>query len=187
MTYYTTNSVPPYIPDQNQDGELPGVNEPYLEWVASFSARSGFESLISFIDYLLGLDHPPTVITTSYGDDEQTVISLVLMTTLTLIRPSITGPPSTLSLLVVSTAFAHMQPRTMPTRCVGDSQNSGPGSWSHLILLIATSSLSTEVFLFYLVLETKVWAPTISQYVFPALRTTSSSLFLADMYCQYRK
>ncbi|KAJ7921462.1 tripeptidyl peptidase A [Mycena leptocephala] len=56
MTYYTTNSVPPYIPDQNQDGELPGVNEPYLD----------------FIDYLLGLDHPPTVITTSYGDDEQT-------------------------------------------------------------------------------------------------------------------
>ncbi|KAF8188541.1 tripeptidyl peptidase Sed3 [Mycena galopus ATCC 62051] len=57
MTYYTTNSVPPYIPDQNQDGEQPGVNEPYLD----------------FIDYLLGLDDPPTVITTSYGDDEQTV------------------------------------------------------------------------------------------------------------------
>ncbi|KAJ7033466.1 subtilisin-like protein [Mycena alexandri] len=57
ITYYTTNSVPPYIPDQNQDGELPGVNEPYLD----------------FIDYLLGLDEPPTVITTSYGDDEQTV------------------------------------------------------------------------------------------------------------------
>jgi hypothetical protein len=31
MTYYSTSSVPPYIPDQNQDGELPGVNEPYLE------------------------------------------------------------------------------------------------------------------------------------------------------------
>ncbi|KAJ7465954.1 tripeptidyl peptidase A [Mycena latifolia] len=57
MTYYTTNSVPPYIPDQNQDGEQPGVNEPYLD----------------FIDYILGLDNPPTVITTSYGDDEQTV------------------------------------------------------------------------------------------------------------------
>ncbi|KAJ7796535.1 peptidase S8/S53 domain-containing protein [Mycena olivaceomarginata] len=56
MTYYSTSSVPPYIPDQNQDGELPGVNEPYLD----------------FIDYLLGLDEPPTVITTSYGDDEQT-------------------------------------------------------------------------------------------------------------------
>ncbi|KAF8178368.1 peptidase S8/S53 domain-containing protein [Mycena galopus ATCC 62051] len=55
MTYYATNSVPPYIPDQNQ--EQPGVNEPYLD----------------FIDYLLGLDDPPTVITTSYGDDEQTV------------------------------------------------------------------------------------------------------------------
>ncbi|KAF8200407.1 peptidase S8/S53 domain-containing protein [Mycena galopus ATCC 62051] len=54
---YTTNSVPPYIPDQNQDGEQPGVNEPYLD----------------FIDYLLGLDDPPTGITTSYGDDEQTV------------------------------------------------------------------------------------------------------------------
>ncbi|KAJ7032705.1 subtilisin-like protein [Mycena alexandri] len=57
LTYYTTNSVPPYIPDQNQDGEAPGVNEPYLD----------------FINYLLGLDEPPTVITTSYGDDEQTV------------------------------------------------------------------------------------------------------------------
>ncbi|KAJ7350888.1 tripeptidyl peptidase A [Mycena albidolilacea] len=57
MTYYSTSSVPPYIPDQNQDGELPGVNEPYLD----------------FIDYLLGLDELPTVITTSYGDDEQTV------------------------------------------------------------------------------------------------------------------
>ncbi|KAJ7503167.1 tripeptidyl peptidase A [Mycena galericulata] len=57
MTYYTTNSVPPYIPDQNQDGEQPGVNEPYLD----------------FIDYIMALDNPPTVITTSYGDDEQTV------------------------------------------------------------------------------------------------------------------
>ncbi|KAJ7750059.1 tripeptidyl peptidase A [Mycena maculata] len=57
MTYYITNSVPPYIPDQNQDGEQPGVNEPYLD----------------FIDYVLALDDPPTVITTSYGDDEQTV------------------------------------------------------------------------------------------------------------------
>ncbi|KAJ7658518.1 peptidase S8/S53 domain-containing protein [Mycena rosella] len=57
MTYYTTNSVPPYIPDENQDGEVPGVNEPYLD----------------FIDHILGLDNPPTVITTSYGDDEQTV------------------------------------------------------------------------------------------------------------------
>ncbi|KAJ7252395.1 peptidase S8/S53 domain-containing protein [Mycena haematopus] len=57
MTYYSTNSVPPYIPDQNQDGEQPGVNEPYLD----------------FINYVLGLDDPPTVITTSYGDDEQTV------------------------------------------------------------------------------------------------------------------
>ncbi|KAJ7826871.1 tripeptidyl peptidase A [Mycena olivaceomarginata] len=56
MTYYSTSSVPPYIPDQNQDGEQPGVNEPYLD----------------FIDYLLGLDELPTVITTSYGDDEQT-------------------------------------------------------------------------------------------------------------------
>ncbi|KAJ7503166.1 tripeptidyl peptidase A [Mycena galericulata] len=57
MTYYTTNSVPPYIPDQNQDGFFPGVNEPYLD----------------FIDYIMALDNPPTVITTSYGDDEQTV------------------------------------------------------------------------------------------------------------------
>ncbi|KAJ7292723.1 tripeptidyl peptidase A [Mycena rebaudengoi] len=57
MTYYTANSVPPYIPDQNQDGERPCVNEPYLD----------------FIDYILSQDNPPTVITTSYGDDEQTV------------------------------------------------------------------------------------------------------------------
>ncbi|KAJ6611489.1 tripeptidyl peptidase A [Mycena sp. CBHHK59/15] len=59
MTYYTTNSVPPYIPDQNQDGEVPGVNEPYLQ----------------FIEHLLDLDDAnlPTVVTTSYGDDEQTV------------------------------------------------------------------------------------------------------------------
>ncbi|KAJ7496654.1 tripeptidyl peptidase A [Mycena latifolia] len=57
MTYYTANSVPPYIPDQNQDGEAPGVNEPYLD----------------FIDHILGLESPPTVITTSYGDDERTV------------------------------------------------------------------------------------------------------------------
>ncbi|KAJ7188899.1 tripeptidyl peptidase A, partial [Mycena filopes] len=57
MTYYTTNSVPPYIPDENQDGERPGVNEPYLD----------------FINHLLALDEPPTVVTTSYGDDEQTV------------------------------------------------------------------------------------------------------------------
>ncbi|KAK7057801.1 Tripeptidyl peptidase A [Favolaschia claudopus] len=57
MTYYTTNTVPPYIPDQNQDGEMPGTNEPYLD----------------FINYILTLEHPPTVITTSYGDDEQTV------------------------------------------------------------------------------------------------------------------
>ncbi|KAJ6593294.1 peptidase S8/S53 domain-containing protein [Mycena capillaripes] len=57
MTYYTANSIPPYIPDQNQDSEGPGVNEPYLD----------------FIDYLLGLDVPPTVVTISYGDDEQTV------------------------------------------------------------------------------------------------------------------
>ncbi|KAJ7189045.1 tripeptidyl peptidase A [Mycena filopes] len=57
LTYYSTNSIPPYIPDQNQDGERPGMNEPYLD----------------FIDHLLGLEDPPTVITTSYGDDEQTV------------------------------------------------------------------------------------------------------------------
>ncbi|KAJ7163455.1 tripeptidyl peptidase A [Mycena crocata] len=57
MTYYTTNSVAPYIPDQQQDGDQPGRNEPYLD----------------FIDYILNLDDPPTVITTSYGDDEQTV------------------------------------------------------------------------------------------------------------------
>ncbi|KAJ7146911.1 peptidase S8/S53 domain-containing protein [Mycena epipterygia] len=63
MTYYVTNSVPPYIPDENQDGEVPGVNEPYLD----------------FIDYILALDNPPTVITTSYGDDEQTVRNFILV------------------------------------------------------------------------------------------------------------
>ncbi|KAJ7655598.1 tripeptidyl peptidase A [Mycena polygramma] len=58
MTYFTANSIPPYIPDQNQDGiGSGGVNEPYLD----------------FIDYILGLDKPPTVITISYADDEQTV------------------------------------------------------------------------------------------------------------------
>ncbi|KAF7289272.1 Tripeptidyl peptidase A [Mycena indigotica] len=57
MTYYTANSIPPYIPDQNQDGEIPGQNEPYLQ----------------LIDHILALDNPPSVITTSYGDDEQTV------------------------------------------------------------------------------------------------------------------
>ncbi|KAJ7292722.1 tripeptidyl peptidase A [Mycena rebaudengoi] len=57
MTYYTANSIPPYIPDQFQDGQVPGRNEPYLD----------------FIDYILSEENPPTVITTSYGDDEQTV------------------------------------------------------------------------------------------------------------------
>ncbi|KAJ6491657.1 peptidase S8/S53 domain-containing protein [Mycena vitilis] len=58
MTYFPTNSIPPHIPDQNQDGiGSGGVNEPYLD----------------FIDYVLGLDKPPTVITISYADDEQTV------------------------------------------------------------------------------------------------------------------
>nr|GAT51485.1 tripeptidyl peptidase A [Mycena chlorophos] len=57
MTFFTDNSIPPYIPDANQDGDLPGQNEPYLE----------------FIDYVLKMDDPPTVITTSYGDDEETV------------------------------------------------------------------------------------------------------------------
>ncbi|KAF7290096.1 Tripeptidyl peptidase A [Mycena chlorophos] len=57
MTYFTDNSIPPYIPDANQDSVMPGRNEPYLE----------------FIDYVLTMDDPPTVISTAYGDDEQTV------------------------------------------------------------------------------------------------------------------
>ncbi|KAF7290075.1 Tripeptidyl peptidase A [Mycena chlorophos] len=57
MTFFTDQSIPPYIPDENQDGEQPGRNEPYLE----------------FIDTIMAMDDPPTVITTSYGDDEQTV------------------------------------------------------------------------------------------------------------------
>lgn len=59
MTYYTANSIPPYIPDANQDSEIPGRNEPYLD----------------LIDYLLNLTDAelPKVLTTSYGDDEQTV------------------------------------------------------------------------------------------------------------------
>ncbi|KAK7057811.1 Tripeptidyl peptidase A [Favolaschia claudopus] len=58
MTYYTTNSVPPAVPDPNSGDEDPGfnLNEPYLD----------------FINYILTLEHPPTVITTSYGDTEQT-------------------------------------------------------------------------------------------------------------------
>jgi hypothetical protein len=33
--------------------------------------------IYSFIDYILSEENPPTVITTSYGDDEQTVSSIL--------------------------------------------------------------------------------------------------------------
>ncbi|KAJ7647839.1 tripeptidyl peptidase A [Roridomyces roridus] len=64
MTYYTTNSIPPSL---GEDGDPPGINEPYL----------------NFIDYIMGLDDPPTVITTSYGDD---VRSFVQISWITLLR-----------------------------------------------------------------------------------------------------
>jgi tripeptidyl-peptidase-1 len=55
VTAYTTGGEPPYIPDEAA-GDPPG-NEPYLAWVT----------------YALGQKNPPQVISTSYGDDEQTV------------------------------------------------------------------------------------------------------------------
>jgi tripeptidyl-peptidase-1 len=55
VTAYSTGGVPPEIPDAGA-GDPPG-NEPYLTW----------------INYVLSQPFLPQVISTSYGDDEQTV------------------------------------------------------------------------------------------------------------------
>ncbi|KAG9083035.1 hypothetical protein FRC06_004718 [Ceratobasidium sp. 370] len=52
--FYSTGGSPPYIPD---DSTPTNTNEPYLEWVG----------------YMLNKTTLPNTITTSYGDDEQTV------------------------------------------------------------------------------------------------------------------
>jgi len=54
VTAYSTGGSPPYCPDPNTPTN---TNEPYLTWV----------------NYVLGLPDIPQVISTSYGDDEQTV------------------------------------------------------------------------------------------------------------------
>ncbi|KAF2161434.1 hypothetical protein M409DRAFT_69783 [Zasmidium cellare ATCC 36951] len=54
FTTYSTGGSPPFNPDQNTPTN---TNEPYLTW----------------LDYVLGQKSVPYVITTSYGDDEQTV------------------------------------------------------------------------------------------------------------------
>jgi len=53
-TVFTTAGSPPFIPDQ---GTPTDTNEPYLDW----------------IDFLLAQDKIPQTISTSYGDDEQSV------------------------------------------------------------------------------------------------------------------
>ncbi|PCH42075.1 subtilisin-like protein [Wolfiporia cocos MD-104 SS10] len=53
-TFYTTGGSPPFIPD---DGDTQNYNEPYAEW----------------LDYVLNSTDLPQTISTSYGDDEQTV------------------------------------------------------------------------------------------------------------------
>ncbi|KAF7350862.1 Tripeptidyl peptidase A [Mycena sanguinolenta] len=112
MTYYSTNSVPPYIPDQNQDGEMPGVNEPYLD----------------FIDYVLALDEPPTVITTSYGDDEQTASIIVPIYPIqeSVNRIFVSGSASTLCIHQFING-AHTQLRIMPMLFAKALRNSEPG------------------------------------------------------------
>ena len=55
VTAFSTNGTPPQIPDAAA-GDPPG-NEPYLVW----------------LNYVLGQRSLPQVISTSYGDDEQTV------------------------------------------------------------------------------------------------------------------
>ncbi|KAG8796168.1 hypothetical protein FRC12_003759 [Ceratobasidium sp. 428] len=52
--FYSTGGSPPYIPDSNTPTN---TNEPYLDWV----------------NYILNKTTVPYTITTSYGDDEQTV------------------------------------------------------------------------------------------------------------------
>ncbi|CAE6473904.1 unnamed protein product [Rhizoctonia solani] len=54
LTFYSTAGSPPYQPDSNTPTN---TNEPYLEWV----------------NYMLNKTTLPLTISTSYGDDEQTV------------------------------------------------------------------------------------------------------------------
>ncbi|KAF2161061.1 hypothetical protein M409DRAFT_69933 [Zasmidium cellare ATCC 36951] len=54
LTVWSTGGSPPFIPDINTPTD---TNEPYLVW----------------LDYVLGQSDLPQVISTSYGDDEQTV------------------------------------------------------------------------------------------------------------------
>lgn len=54
FTSYSTGGSPPFNPDAN---EPTNTNEPYLTW----------------LDYILKQKDIPNVISTSYGDDEQTV------------------------------------------------------------------------------------------------------------------
>ncbi|KAI0316450.1 tripeptidyl peptidase A [Amylostereum chailletii] len=53
-TFFSTGGRPPFIPDQNTPTD---TNEPYDEW----------------LDFVLSQDTVPQAISTSYGDDEQTV------------------------------------------------------------------------------------------------------------------
>ncbi|KAH9831612.1 tripeptidyl peptidase A [Rhodofomes roseus] len=53
-TFYTTGGSPPFIPD---DITTSDSNEPYADWLS----------------YILNDPNPPQTISTSYGDDEQTV------------------------------------------------------------------------------------------------------------------
>jgi tripeptidyl-peptidase-1 len=54
LTVWATGGSPPFIPDINTPTN---TNEPYLVW----------------LDYVLGQHDLPNVISTSYGDDEQTI------------------------------------------------------------------------------------------------------------------
>ncbi|EIW76284.1 tripeptidyl peptidase A [Coniophora puteana RWD-64-598 SS2] len=53
-TFYSTAGTPPFTPDKN---EPTNGNEPYIDW----------------LDFVLNQTSLPSVISTSYGDDEQTV------------------------------------------------------------------------------------------------------------------
>ncbi|KAJ6560214.1 subtilisin-like protein [Mycena capillaripes] len=53
-TYFSTAGRPPFIPDS---GTPEDTNEPYTDW----------------LDFMLSHPNPPLAISTSYGDDEQTV------------------------------------------------------------------------------------------------------------------
>ncbi|KAL3959176.1 hypothetical protein ACCO45_007338 [Purpureocillium lilacinum] len=52
--FYSTAGSPPFIPDASTPNN---TNEPYIEW----------------LNYMNGLDEVPTTVTSSYGDNEQTV------------------------------------------------------------------------------------------------------------------